>query len=289
MLTGVGGIGKTALAGRIKTRLAEDEWRTAFHVGSWNPSALVSAVADALNAEARLADTRATLTASKVDDTTKLGVICELLRRERLLLLFDDFEQNLTTGGDAYRDPGLADVMKVLYEAADTGRLLVTSRYPLPDSDAYLLRIDVPPLSPSELGRLLLRLPELRELEPADRAVLTGTIGGHPRLLEFVNALLRHGRANLKEVTGKLRDLATAHGITVGGTRPLGQAVQEAVQLGSRNIFLDELLNAITDAEQELLLQAAVSMLPQSAEDLAIARWGQEPTPEQQAGVTNCD
>jgi tetratricopeptide (TPR) repeat protein len=285
-LTGVGGIGKTALAGRIQTRLSGDGWMPAVHTGRWNPPALTEAVADAVAGDTRLADTQAALADPGVDDTTKLRVICQLLRRERLLLLFDDFEQNLTTGGDAYRDPGLAEVMNLLYEAADVGRLLVTCRYPLPDSDAYLLRIDVPPLSRSELGRLLLRLPALRELDAADRAVLVGMIGGHPRLIEFVNALLRHGHANLREVTSKLRRLARDHGIAVADTRPLTQAAQEAVQLGSRDIFLEELLAAITDEQQELLLQAAVSTLPLATEDLAVARWGEEPTAEQQASVT---
>ncbi len=45
MLTGIGGIGKTALAGRVLGRLAEDGWLTAVHVGLWNLAALAAAVA----------------------------------------------------------------------------------------------------------------------------------------------------------------------------------------------------------------------------------------------------
>ena len=256
------------------------------HVGRWNPPALTSAVADALADDARLAEARVRLIDPQVDDSSKLAVVCQLLRQVRLLLLFDDFEQNLAPGGRDYHDPGFAEMVGMLLEAADIGRLLVTSRHPPPDSEAYLQRIDLPPLSRSELGRLLLRLPALRELQPADRQVLVATIGGHPRLIEFVDALLRHGRANLKEVTGRLRRLAGDHGISLTVRRPLTQAVGEAVLLGSRDIFLNELLTVLNPEERELLLQAAVSTLPLTTEDLAMARWGANSTAQQRQAVT---
>ena len=286
LLTGVGGIGKTALAGRILTRLAEDGWLTAVHAGRWNPSALTAAVAAALDGKERQTEARMLLTNPQVDDTTKLAVAHRLLARERLLVLFDDFEQNLTAGGGAYHDPGFAEVIDGLCQAATVGRLLVTSRYPLPDGQGLLERINLPPLSGSELRRLLLRLPALRDLEPGDRQVLVGTIGGHPRMIQFVDALLRQGRANLREVTGRLQNLAQDHGIYLPAPRPLTQAVEEAVLLGSRDIFLDELLATITDEERELMLQAAVSSLPMTTEDLTIARWGTNPTLQEKLSVT---
>ena len=50
-LTGIGGIGKTALAGRAISRLREDGWLIAVHEGRWNPTALIAAVAEALVAQ----------------------------------------------------------------------------------------------------------------------------------------------------------------------------------------------------------------------------------------------
>lgn len=75
-LTGIGGIGKTALAGRIMTRLRGDGWMIAVHEGAWNPTALISITADALtqaierdNAHASgLARTRDLLADPNVDD-----------------------------------------------------------------------------------------------------------------------------------------------------------------------------------------------------------------------------
>ena len=47
-LTGIGGIGKTALAGRVMSRLRDEGWLIAVHEGRWNPAALITAVAQAL-------------------------------------------------------------------------------------------------------------------------------------------------------------------------------------------------------------------------------------------------
>ena len=45
VLTGIGGIGKTALAGRVISRLRDDGWLIAVHEGRWNPTALITATA----------------------------------------------------------------------------------------------------------------------------------------------------------------------------------------------------------------------------------------------------
>ena len=294
LLTGVGGIGKSAVAGRIETRLAGEGWLAAVHFGRWNPSVLIAAVVDALtrsagiSADRRLADAHALLASSEVEDTAKLDCVCALLSQVRLLVLFDDFEQNLKVGGNAiaFKDPGFEELFERLCQASDVGRLLVTSRYPPPEAEAYLYRIDIPPLSRAELRRLLLRLPAIGQLDPTERQVLVDTIGGHPRLLEFVNALLRGGRANLKAVTIKLRSLAGSD-VAVAKPRPLTQALRDASLLGSRDILLAELIALLSAEEREVLLQAAVSRIAQTLHDLATARAGAPPTAEQQTTVTH--
>ena len=49
VLTGIGGIGKTALAGRVMARLGDEGWLAAVHEGRWNPAALIGAVARAVD------------------------------------------------------------------------------------------------------------------------------------------------------------------------------------------------------------------------------------------------
>ncbi|OLB81479.1 MAG: hypothetical protein AUI14_03120 [Actinobacteria bacterium 13_2_20CM_2_71_6] len=275
-LTGIGGIGKTALAGRIRSRLTENGWLIAVHDRRWSPPALFASTADALSGVSELAEATDLLADPQTDDTVKLAVVCALLRQVPLLLLFDDFEQNLPVGGGDFLDPGFAEVFAQLRDAAETGRLLVTCRYPLPDDDAVpLVRVDIPPLAPSEFGRMFLRLPQLRDLGIDDRQLIAATIGGHPRLIEFVDALLRHGRASLRDITAKLRTLAREEHLTLTGSRDLASAVSDAVLLGSRDIVLTELLALLTDEQREVLLQAAVSTVPLSLDDLAYARHGE--------------
>src|SRR5262249_60930924 len=81
VLTGIGGIGKTAVAGRVLSRLRAEGWLTAVHTGRWNPPALTAAVAEALEGRPELAREQAVLTDPPVTDTVGLGLVQELLRR----------------------------------------------------------------------------------------------------------------------------------------------------------------------------------------------------------------
>jgi hypothetical protein len=118
---------------------------------------------------------------------------------------------------------------------------------------------------------MFLRLPELRDLAAEDRALLTRTIGGHPRLIEFTDALLRGGHANLRQVQNKLRDLARKKGIDLAEERSLQQAAEQAMVLGSADILLTELLALLTPRQTAILHQVAVSRAPMIPGDLHFA------------------
>ena len=277
-LTGIGGIGKTALAGRILARARADGWTIVEHVGTWNPPALFTSLATAVDdpaLETQLRD-------PAVDDTGKLGYLLGLLQRERLLVLFDDFEQNLTPDTRAFADPGFAELFAAVLENTRTGRILTTCRYPVPDTADALLRLDLPPLTAAEQRRLYLRLPALRELPAEDRQVVTRTIGGHPRLIEFLDVLLREGTpGRFRHVTRKLRDLADAEDIDLTDAHALPDAVAETLRLGSRDIFLTTLVADLTADQRELLAQAALSRASFTLDDLAFTRHGDTATPTQ--------
>jgi len=283
-LSGVGGIGKTALAGRVITRMRADGLLVAEHVGVWNPPALITAVTDALTATAHQQLTQE-LREPGIDDTHKLGIILQVMQRTRLLVLFDDFEQNLTEDTHAFADPGFVEIFHALLAAAGVGRVLVTCRYPVPDAD-LLLPVELPPLSPAELRRLFLRLPELRTLSVADRRLVTRTIGGHPRLIEFLDVLLRDGGAGgFLHVTQRLHALARAEHLDVTSRRTLDEGVTQAVLLGSRDIVLDTLIGRLAPSQRELLLQAALSATPFTTADLTHARHGENCTSEQARAI----
>lgn len=53
----------------------------------------------------------------------RLAIIASLLQGLRMLVVFDDFEQNLTPGGRAFLDPAIDEALARLADAADTGAL----------------------------------------------------------------------------------------------------------------------------------------------------------------------
>ena len=283
VLTGIGGIGKTALAGRVAARLADEGWLVAVHEGRWNPTALIGAVARAADeaiaqagGPAQAGGLRAALEvlAGPGDDGPKLHAVAGLLAGQRLLVVLDDFEQNLTGGGEGFADPAFEEIFTALAEAAETGGLLVTCRYPLPSPDLLLARIPVPALSPAELRRLFLRLPALRALEAEDRRVLAGAVGGHPRLIEFTDALLRGGHAGFRHVQTKLRDLARRQGADLSAAGSVDAAVEQAMLLGSADILLEGLVGLLTPQQGAVLRQVAVCRAPMTLDDLAFALAG---------------
>ncbi|GAB4081756.1 CHAT domain-containing protein [Modestobacter muralis] len=267
VLTGPGGIGKTALAGRVMARMRADGWAVAVHEGAWNPDALLAAAADGLDA-AGLQPEAARLRDKRVDAADRLIEVAARLGDARLLLVFDDFEQNLTDGGQAFRDPSVDELFTQLCNAAQSGAVLVTCRYPLPDDDRWLARVEVPPLSTAELRRLLLRMSALRDLTGEEWQAVARTIGGHARLIEFVDALLRGGWPDLRDTAVKMKRLARQNNIDLRQPRAIEQALDEAVLLGAADILLEQLLALLTPAQSELLAQAAVCRAPLSVSDL---------------------
>jgi tetratricopeptide (TPR) repeat protein len=274
VLTGIGGVGKSAVAGRVMCRLTEDRWL----VAAPDPGRFdLRAIAFALGAV--ILDCSSSESARKrgedlvrpdLDDRLRLHAVAKTLAENRVLLVLDDFEQNLTLGGEAFLDPDAADILRQLANSARAGRLLITCRYPIPGGDAWLRRVPIGPLSPAETRKLRLRLPALAASDIGDN-VLLRLIGGHPRMLEFLDALLRGGQGRMPAVTEKLRRLAEDHNIKLTATlSDMTSAMPAALLIGARDVLLGELLSIVRAAGiEEVLLQAAVSNLPVAPQGLA--------------------
>jgi tetratricopeptide (TPR) repeat protein len=272
-LIGMGGTGKSALAGRAMARLAETGWMLAQQVGRFDLARIVQSVVVAL-LQAGTEDCRgraALLGREDQNDQVRLQLLGAALAEQRILLVLDDFEQNLTVGGAAFLDEDIVLHLRFLAGQARRGRLLITSRYPLPGLAALFRAIPIGPLSAAETRKLLLRLPGLAERASAETALVLRAIGGHPRMLEIVDALLRSGQGRLVAVTEKLRILAEREGIDLAAPGDaIDDTIQAALQLGARDILLKELLDiAVSRGISDILLQAAVSNLPVTPAGLA--------------------
>ena len=270
-LTGIGGVGKSALAGRIMCRLAEDGWMiVAPEPGRLDLSTIAVAMGIALGQSTRpLSRKRGEpLSRPDLDDHLRFDLVRRTLSEDRMLLVLDDFEQNLPVGGGAFLDPDVGDLLHELARSSRSGRLLITCRYSVPTSGMALHEIPIGPLSSAESRKLRLRLPALATSNIADN-LLMRLIGGHPRMLEFLDALLHGGSGRLPTVTAKLRELAEKHGVDLA-TADIASAIQTTVMIGARDVLLTELLSMVRSAGMaEILLQAAVSNLAVRPEGLA--------------------
>jgi tetratricopeptide (TPR) repeat protein len=285
LLQGLGGIGKSTLAAELTRHLAEDGWMLASVVGPTGPDDLLAAVAAELRQYAR---------AQKLDDKHPFrSLASDLLRRDLdweerfedlsrtalakrpLLLLLDNFEDNLEADGQRWR-PRNADLAELLARwLRDPGksRLLLTSRRPfaLPrDAERRLEALHLGPLSFAETRKLLWRLPALHALEPDEKLRAYTAVGGHPRTLEYLDALLRGGEARYADVEERMeraiaeRGVPDPRGWLAGFMGDLDAALAETVTLATDDVLLRDLLRQIEHMPlaRRLLIGASVVRLP---------------------------
>ncbi len=227
-------------------RLTEDGWSCVTLVGVFNVDSLARAAG-----------------IGGGDDASRLAAICRRLAGDRLLLVLDNFESNLSVGGEAWLDESAKTWLLALCEGARTGRLLLTSRHLPPGLAAWLEDVPLPPLSWAETRKMILRLPALAGREGADLSAILTRIGGHPRMLEYLDALLRGGRGRLPEIRARLEAQARSAGVAID-QRPadLDEAIARSLRVGAHDVLLAELLALISSEEAAALRQAAVSNLP---------------------------
>src|SRR5262249_1149794 len=92
-LTGIGGVGKTTIAGRAMRRLVEDGFILASHVGAWDLGAIARAVGNALleRASASLERRGKELIDPGLEDVRRLHLLGKTFADAPILLVLDDF------------------------------------------------------------------------------------------------------------------------------------------------------------------------------------------------------
>ncbi|MGH8932429.1 MAG: AAA family ATPase, partial [Egibacteraceae bacterium] len=286
VLTGIGGVGKSSLAGQVATRLVEEGWVLVVRRGPFRLDDLAAALAEGLRTRAarlpasggeaaRTLEKRAAELGESASDEDLILLVGDTLRGWRVLVVLDDFEQNLFEGGERFTDDAVAQQLGILVEAAGRSKLLVTCRHPVPGFRTSLHEFPLGPLTGAETRKLVLRLPGLLRQPDAERDRVLRAVGGHPRVLELADALLRQGRGRAP-VLGKLDDLARREGLPLRRGRDTRAATAEAVRLAEADVFLPQLLALLGPSERALLYQAAPSSLPIGAADLAVLTEGAE-------------
>ncbi len=281
LIHGIGGVGKSTLAAQILHRLADDDDFLLISVkGETDPDRVLGAVGTrllsiALSEGADENDPRRQLAGvlrePKYPWRDRFELLAQnLLNSTQVAFFFDNFEDNLTGGAPPDE---LAALLARWLQSPGSSRLVFTSRYPfeLPDeAQDRLQAFHLGPLSWAETRKLLWRLEGLKGLSPEEQRQAYEQVGGHPRALEYLDAILRGGKARFPDVQTRLRRQLAEKGIkdpagwcadTAGG---LDAALAETVTLAADDVLLDQLLAQLKDAPlaRRLLIGAAVYRVP---------------------------
>ncbi|MFI5913176.1 tetratricopeptide repeat protein [Dactylosporangium sp. NPDC051541] len=295
VLHGIGGVGKTTLAAEILRRTveADPQWRVATLFGAITADQVLAEVAAVARRELVVRETVAGPATVAVRAATRVDLPLAdrfALLREHLLdevpvlLVLDNFEDNLTAG--EIIDAGLAELLAAWASAPARSRLLITCRHPVPLGG--LLAVPVGPLTAAETGKLLWSLPHI------DRCVETDTVGeriwravgGHPRSLEYLDALLGQGQGRFDDITDRLIDAASARLGTdrsaawLAQDRTLDAAVADTVTLAADDILLTEHLNRLATIPGAMEVLMAISVYREPIPAMALSFHVGVPRPE---------
>ena len=288
VLYGIGGVGKTTLAAELIRRISEhDPQRLAVIAGSGLTGGTVSVdrvLASVAGAVRRHSGPHAALDLAERQDIDWQDRLTELQQHvldvQPVLIVLDNFEDNLASDSAPARpgwrnvaDQDLAALLAVLASRPGRCRLLITSRYPfvLPgQADRVLSFQPLGPLSPAETMKLAWALPALDRLTEPELDRVGRMVGGHPRCLEYLDALLSGGRSSYPDVTARLAaSIAARPDLTnldewFASHNTLDPALAETLTLATGDILLDELLAGLAamPGAEELLLGLSVYRSP---------------------------
>lgn len=293
---GLGGVGKSAFSTHVAERLMRlDDHRAVVVTGEQTPAKLMEAIEQRLRfyvldeqEEAKRDQLRrlagGLTPEGGLDEDGRWRWLKErVLPEEPIVFVFDNFEDNLAdvpTRGQpdasipadrraryALRDEELNRRLRELVSGQTRARFLFTSRYPFGFGDGGLLcglqEEHLGPLSVAEARKLMHHLPRVRGLTPAQKQEAFRTVGGHPRCLEYLDALLGGEHQWPAEAPGLRAALEEKVEPTKLDAKEWDDALAETVALAAEDILLDRLLQrVVASPARDLLDHMAVFRRP---------------------------
>ena len=282
VLHGLGGVGKSTLAAQTVATQGEEAGLVVALSGPTSTEAILSEVGKRLLGlclHRRLPDGDPLrelshwLREPKLAWSDRLALLAqEFTAAEPLHLLLDNFEDNLVPANSHFHvaDAELGAFLATWVQTPGRARLLITSRYPFTlreQAEWHLVFQHLGPLSWAETRKLFWRLPGLDALSPADQHRAYLHVGGHPRTLEYLDALLRGGQARFADVAIRMERALATRGLTPSNVWQQGHleaALAEAITLAVDDVVLGQLLDRLEaiPGARHLLVGASVYRLP---------------------------
>ncbi len=204
----------------------------------------------------------------------------QILSQMELVLLLDNFEDNLD-GEREVEDESLRALLARWAQSPGKSRLTFTSRYPfsLPDqAEDHMKHHHLGPLSLSETRKLVWGLPGLNAFEKEGLKKAYASVGGHPRALEYLDAILRGGEVRFTDVTRLLSNaIREKSGIDDPGrwcenvSGDLDRALAETVTIAADEVLMDDLLETAKKTPLATNLLVGASVYRQPVDSLALA------------------
>ena len=291
VLHGIGGVGKSTLAAEVLRSLGERRRPVVSRAGQvlvddmlGEAGARLQLAASAAEGGEGLARAGLTLRAADVEWADRWRLLAEqILPGLPMTVLLDNFEDNLHAaddgGGWQVRDPELAALL------AGWARRPGRAGWCSPAGTRSRCRAGRAAAGRSSPGPVVggrdpqADVAAARPGCPARRRQGPGLprVGGHPRTLEYLDALLRGGQARFDDVAERMEDRLRDRGITDPAAwlarpgRDLDASLAEAVTLSVDDVVLSGLLEHLsaTPVATELVTGASVYRIP--VDDTALA------------------
>jgi hypothetical protein len=180
--------------------------------------------------------------------------------------VLDDFGDNLTLDADdgcaAVRDPALAALL-----AGWAGKLLILCDTPFvlpePGPGRFVFR-RLGPLTRSGAAEFALAQPALRTLAESQRDLAWRLTAGHPRALEYLDALLAAGVpfGDVAVRVGAAVQETTGHVLARTDPTELAEPAAQCLAEAAGQQLLGELISRLTAGARDLLVRASVFRVP---------------------------
>jgi hypothetical protein len=283
VLHGVGGIGKSMLAAEVAARVGrlQPERVTAVISGEVPADTFLAGLAAALRRHPMVAGrggvpAEAVEAADRIDLpwAQRLALLREhVLGHVPVLVVLDDFDDNLCaeSGRWSVRDPALAGLLASWAGEPHLGRLLITCRHPFTPPGAAGPSLGfryLGPLSRFGAAGLAMSLPALGLLGEPELDRAWRLLGGHPRAMEYLDALLSAGHVGFPDLARRLAGAIQARTgrpvLRKGLDAPteLSPAIAETVAVAACDLLLGELFCGLSADAQSLLIGASVYRAP---------------------------